>query len=350
MSTNIRQPKYFTSEQVAEILTWSLVNSAVEEALIATGTTQANAKESYAIQPARSVTPCGDYSQRLLVMPGYVGNYQLSENGDRINTLACKVVTSFACNQNLQPPLPNILANILLFCPQTGQLQCIMDGTQITAWRTASASIVATKYLFLKRFPQGIEKPIKVAIIGCGVQGQSHALGMCKTFNVIDISLWNRTKSKADNLANKLRAEFPNGLNVQVSDRPQDAVEDADVICIGTYAPNALISYVMLKGGDVHINSVGGGQVHFREVSQDIYDYAVVYVDSLVSVKNQLQVLKATIHGELGAVIRNRGELRRDGRITIFQSLGIAAEDATVAQAVYDTLTNANIKTIHGSK
>ncbi|XP_013105537.2 ketimine reductase mu-crystallin [Stomoxys calcitrans] len=341
MSTNVSQPKYFAADQVAKVLTWNLVNSAVEEALKATGITQANsanAKASYAIQPARSVTPCGDYSKLLLTMPGFVGNYQLSESGDRINTLACKLVTSFSSNQNLQPPLPNILANILLFCPQTGQLRCIIDGTQITGWRTASASIVATKYLFLKRFPQAKEKPIKVALIGCGVQGQSHALGMCKTYNVIDIFLWNRTKSKAENLASKLRAEFRNGLKVHVSERPQDAVQDADVICVGTYSPNALISYSMLKDGDIHINTVGAGQVHFGEVGQDIYDNAVVYVDSLVSAKTELKDLKATIIGEVGEVIRNEGQRTENNRITIFQSMGIAAEDATVAQAVYNAL------------
>lgn len=131
-------------------------------------------------------------------MPGFVGNYKLGAAGIKKNTLACKLVTSFASNQHLTPPVPNILANILLFNNQTGQLQCIMDGTQITAWRTAAASIVATKYLYFKRFPEDANKAIRLAIIGCGVQGQSHALGMCKTFNVIDVYLYNRTKAKAD--------------------------------------------------------------------------------------------------------------------------------------------------------
>ncbi|XP_075155570.1 ketimine reductase mu-crystallin [Haematobia irritans] len=344
------QPKYFSADQVAKVLTWNLVNSAVEEALKATGQTQPksnddDSKTSYAIQPARSVTPCGDFSKLLLTMPGFVGNYRLgNENAKVTNTLACKVVTSFSANQSRQPPLPNILANILLFSPQTGQLQCIMDATQITGWRTASASICATKYLFVKRFPETERRPIRVAIIGCGVQGQSHALGMCKTFNVVDIYLWNRTKTKADQLAIKLRAEHPNGIGVHVSDSPQDAVRNADVICVGTYSPNALINYSMLKHGDVHINTVGAGQVHFGEVGQDIYDHGVVYVDSLVSAQTELKDLKATIIGEVGEVIRNAGKRKENNRLTIFQSMGIAAEDATVAQAVYETTTRDNVK------
>lgn len=252
-------PKYFGANEVARVLTWNLVNAAVEEALKATSRTAPNTEDgdasSYAIQPARTVTSCGDRSKLLLTMPGFVGNYRLEENGKSQNTLACKVVTSFSNNQKQNPPLPNILANILLFSSQTGQLQCIMDGTQITGWRTASASIVSTKYLYMKRFPEGTQKAIRVAIIGCGVQGQSHALGMCKTFNVIDIYLWNRTKSKADQLASKLLSEFPNSINVHVSETPEKAVQDADVICVGTYSPNALITYSMLKHDQIHINS-----------------------------------------------------------------------------------------------
>ncbi|XP_061397730.1 ketimine reductase mu-crystallin [Musca vetustissima] len=334
-----QHPKYYSAEQVAKVLTWNLVNSAVEEALRATGPTEANPQDadaSFAIQPARTLTSCGDRSKILFTMPGFVGNYKL--NDKRTNTLACKLVTSFSSNQKLTPPLPNILANILIFNSETGQLQCIMDGTQITGWRTASASLAATKYLYLHRYPEGTNKAIRVAIIGCGVQGQSHAMGMCKTFNVIDIYLWNRTKSKADQLGEKLRAEFPNALRVHICEKPEEACREADVICVGTYSPTALINYSMLKRDNVHINTVGAGQVHFGEVAQDIYDNGVVYVDSLVSAQTELKGLKANIVGEIGDVIRNKGQRQEQNRITIFQSMGIAAEDATVAQAVYEEL------------
>lgn len=251
------QPKYISSEEVEKLLTWPLVNEAVEEALKATGQTEidpANLQHSYAIQPARAIVPSGERTKLLMCMPGFVGNYQLNATAkEKQNTLACKLVTSFAGNQSLKPPLPNILANILLFNSETGQLQCIMDGTQITAWRTAAASIVATKYLYFKRFPEETNKAIRLAVIGCGVQGESHALGMCKTFNVIDVYLYNRTKSKADKLADKLKSLYPS--RIHVCDTPEKAVQEADVICVGTYSPTALINYAMLKGNDVHINS-----------------------------------------------------------------------------------------------
>lgn len=105
----------------------------------------------------------------------------------------------------------------------------------------------------------------------------------------------------------------------------------------------------------MQIPAVGAGQVHFGEVGQDIYDQGVVYVDSMVSARIELKDLKARIVGEVGEVIRS-GKRTENERITIYQSMGevfnnleipnfikfaflfegIAAEDATVAQAIYD--------------
>ena len=253
------QPKFLSSVEVEKLLTWPVVNEAVEQALKAVTQSEfdpVKPLQAYSVQTTRSMTPCGDSSKLLICMPGFVGNYELpASSGNKKNTVVCKLGTSFSTNQYLKPPLPNISAHILLFDEQTGYLQCIMDGTHITAWRTAAASIVATKYLYFQRFAEGIRKPIKLAIIGCGVQGNSHALGMCKTYNVLDVYLFNRTKSKAEQLALKLQAEFPNMLQVHVSDTPEDAVQQADVICVGTYSPEPLINYSMLKTGAVHINS-----------------------------------------------------------------------------------------------
>lgn len=101
-------------------------------------------------------------------MPGYIRNYTLpSISTDKISTLACKLVTSFRGNSQLSPPLPNILANIFVLNSQTGELKAVVAGTEITAWRTAAASIVSTDYLS----PAGDGDVNRVlAIVGCGVQ------------------------------------------------------------------------------------------------------------------------------------------------------------------------------------
>lgn len=103
-------------------------------------------------------------------MPGFIGNYKLSsiDPTKSLNTLGCKLVTAFKNNERLNPPKPNILANILLMNESTGELKAFLQATEITTWRTAAASIVATNYLYSKR--PSAPKINTVAILGCGVQ------------------------------------------------------------------------------------------------------------------------------------------------------------------------------------
>lgn len=103
-------------------------------------------------------------------MPGFIGNYKLS-TGDQStvnSSLGCKLVTVFQQNGKLTPPKPNIFANIFLLSEETGELKAIVQANEITAWRTAAATLVATKYLYSKR--PSTPQMNTVAILGCGVQ------------------------------------------------------------------------------------------------------------------------------------------------------------------------------------
>ncbi|XP_049302787.1 ketimine reductase mu-crystallin-like [Bactrocera dorsalis] len=343
MSTSIIQ---ITAEQVREVLNWRMVCAAVEEAMKSVSFSQEDQERAehgspQTSQPARSMTVCGAKNNLLLTMPAYVGNYRLNSSTNdestlKSSTLACKVVTSFRKNPERSNPLPRIMANILIFNTETGKLDCIMDGTDITAWRTAAASLVATKYLYFPRYPEGIARPIKVAIIGTGVQGESHALGMCSYFTVSDIYLWNRTSTNAESLGKKLQAEIAN-VRVHVCSTASEAVADADVVCVGTYSSTPLVTHTMLKKRHVHINTVGAGQVHFGEVGPDIYENGKVYIDSWENAKKELNGLKAELIGEVGEVI-NTKQYPLNDKITIFQSMGMAAEDATVAQSIFNAV------------
>lgn len=112
----------------------------------------------------------------LLAMPGFIGNYKLTksgrgtENNPKVqNSLGCKLITLFPGNGQLSPPKPIIIGNIFLFSEFTGELKSIVEASDITAWRTAAASLVSTDYLYFKRPNQPTESKV-AAIIGCGTQ------------------------------------------------------------------------------------------------------------------------------------------------------------------------------------
>lgn len=117
-------------------------------------------------------------------MPGFIGNYKLplsvpDQPTKVFNSLGGKLVTVFPKNTEANPPKPPIIANIFMLNENTGELKAIIQATEITAWRTAAASIVATKHLYFnRRSVVGTEHIPKIlGVVGCGVQVR------CRNFN-----------------------------------------------------------------------------------------------------------------------------------------------------------------------
>lgn len=215
-------------------------------------------------------------------MPGFIHNYELSSvtgnHTEKFDTLACKLVTSFHRNSQLNPPKPNILANIFVLNPETGELKAIVAGTEITAWRTAAASIVSTDHLYLNH--AGDESKV-LAIVGCGVQvcwkftdnlsliaelisytnrfsqGRIHAIGLATLKSLSKIYLWNRTESRARQLGdelNSMRQQFRNlNLEILCVSSVAECVQHADIVVTATFTSSPLVSLSMLKER-VHIN------------------------------------------------------------------------------------------------
>ena len=163
-------PLFIKEAAVRELLNWNDCVSAMESALVAASNTKKSADKPFSSQTARTFTSVPDNGV-LLTMPGYAGNYELSTvTGDkRHSTLACKLVTSFGGNSKLNPPLPTILATILMFDSKTGSLKAVVDGTEITAWRTAAVTLAATKYLYYNSHANSVNDRT-LAICGTGTQ------------------------------------------------------------------------------------------------------------------------------------------------------------------------------------
>jgi thiomorpholine-carboxylate dehydrogenase len=164
----------FISETVVRrLLNWNDCVDAMESALVAMVKKTPDNDQPFSTQTPRSFTSVNDKGV-LLTMPGYAANYNLKTvNEKRHSTLACKLVTSFGGNSQLTPPLPTILATILLFDAVTGKLRAVVEGTEITAWRTAAVSVAATKFLFYNHVACTMgndERKMTLSIVGTGTQ------------------------------------------------------------------------------------------------------------------------------------------------------------------------------------
>ncbi|KAF2904599.1 hypothetical protein ILUMI_01571 [Ignelater luminosus] len=176
-------------------------------------------------------------------MPGYLSD-------GRYGGLGCKLVTYFPGNPDRSRPLPSIMANIILMDDETGELKAIVDGTEITSWRTAAASAVATKYLHHGK-PNSENKIL--SIIGAGTQGKIHAIAFQHFFKFSEVRVWNRNSERATNLVKELNGKA-SGTFV-AHDNVQECVREADVIVTATAAEEPVIKNEWLKKG-VHINGL----------------------------------------------------------------------------------------------
>lgn len=78
-------------------------------------------------------------------------------------------------------------------------------------------------------------------------------------------------------------------------------------------------------------------------MSSELYLDCKVYVDNWASAKTELSTLKANIVGQVGDIINGKIERVNNG-ITVFQSMGMAVEDAAVGQMIFEMFKKNAIK------
>ena len=124
--------------------------------------------------------------------------------------------------------LPTIAGLIILNDPGTGMPVAVIDGTYITALRTAAVSGVAANFLARK------DSEV-LAIVGAGVQGKYNTLVLTrllpsiKTVKVFD--LW---KPSIDRFVQELTPILADKVKIEVVESSEQAMAGADVIVTAT--------------------------------------------------------------------------------------------------------------------
>src|SRR5919107_1157050 len=111
-----------------------------------------------------------------------------------------KWVAGYATNTALG--LPGISAIVVLNDPQTGLPLALLDGAPITAERTAAVTGVALTHFG----PDPSRGPVDVAVIGAGVQGNSHLAVFAGVLPGARLRVFDRSPERAEALAAVARA------------------------------------------------------------------------------------------------------------------------------------------------
>lgn len=236
--------------------------------------------------------------------------------------LACKLVTLFPENRDRHTHQ----ALICVFDEDNGMPIALMDGTYITATRTAAGSALATRLL-------AREDTRVLAILGAGVQARTHAEALRRVREFTEIRIASRDRARAEELAGEIGG--------QAVDSWEEALLGADVVAATTHATEPIVRREWLTPG-VHVNSVGANPSGRGEVD------AATIADALVAVESRASTLAAPPAGapefadgdhgevvELGELVSGSrpGRSSRD-QITLYKSVGVAVQDVAAAALV----------------
>jgi len=227
--------------------------------------------------------------------------------------LGCKLVSLFPANVDR----PTHQAEIVIFDPENGSPVAVLDGTYITAMRTAAAAALATR--LLARADARV-----LAILGTGVQSRA---------------------------AQEMFPRVRDFVEVRVAGRGEheEAVRGADVVHCATHSAEPVVLAEWLDAG-AHVSSVG-----YNAPGSEL-DPAIVARADVICIESRDSAFAPLPAGapELAAVDPERavelGELvagTRPGRtsgdqLTLYKSVGVAVQDLAAAALV---LTAAEART-----
>ena len=246
-----------------------------------------------------------------------------------------KLVTSFPAN--IGGALPAVQAVVVLFDHAVGSPLAVMDGTEITYWRTAADSGLGAKYL-------APANPETLLIVGAGEMSRwlarSHRTARPSLRRAL---IWNRTAERAQAVAAELTRE---GFPTEAVGDLDAAIPQAQVITCCTRTHKPLIKGALLRPG-THLDLVGGYTPKHREADDDTVRRSSVFVDRHESSREVADIhdplasgllKEGDIRGDLHAIVAGTTGRRAPDEITFFKNAGGAHLDLMTAELIWRQL------------
>lgn len=289
-----------------------------------------------ALMPLRQFMQLPDRDGKLAWMPGAL---------DEPECFGIKLLSLFPGNPRVG--LSSHVGLYVLYESAHGRPLAIMEASALTAVRTAAASVVATQALARKEAKT-------LAMIGTGEEARSHVDAFQAVRPFERLMIWGRRDEAAHELAAYARRAGCEQVEVVASARA--AAAEADVICTVTGSPTAVLFGREVRKG-THLNLVGASIPSSREVDDDLVAMSRYFVDYRGSAMAQAgelldaikagRITEAHIRGEIGDVLSGSvpGRVSEDD-VTVYKSLGVAAQDLTSAMLVYRNALDRDLGTL----
>ncbi|MEM3672912.1 MAG: alanine dehydrogenase [Candidatus Bathyarchaeia archaeon] len=310
-----------TDEEVKGLLSMQEVMRAVEEAFKEKGLKRVQMPEKIYLFYKR-------YNGDLRAMPSYLENLDIS---------AVKIVNAHSDNQ-IKYGLPTVMAIIILVDPKNGFPMAIMGGKTITAMRTGATGGVAAKYLARK------DSKI-VALVGAGAQARTQLASLLEIYKKFEeVRVWGLHGTSVE-FASEMRLKYGNLCRIIPMENIRETVEGADIVVTTTPSRQPLVMNDMVSPG-MHFNCIGADAPGKEEIDPNILKRAKIVVDDLEQAAHSGEInvplsrgilKKEDVYAELGEIVAGLKRPREtQDEITVFDSTGLAIQDAVTAKIAYE--------------
>jgi N-[(2S)-2-amino-2-carboxyethyl]-L-glutamate dehydrogenase len=275
---------------------------------------------------------------RIIALPAYLGG-------------ACRIagvkwVSSFP--ENLQLGIDRASAVVILNSTQTGQPEAVLEGSVISAKRTAASAALAAQCLF-----EGT-KVSRVGLIGCGLINFEIARFLRAVFpEAQTYVLFDEDEARAQQFRKRIQ-KLSDEVEVEIAKDVESVLRRPSLISIATTALKPHI-------GDLRECPEGAAILHIslRDLSPDVVlscDNLVDDIDHVCRAQTSVHLAEQQVGNRefirctLADVLSGRAPARNGSQaVSVFSPFGLGVLDLAVAKLVRDLARQQGLETVIGS-
>ncbi|HFX6519396.1 TPA: 2,3-diaminopropionate biosynthesis protein SbnB [Acinetobacter nosocomialis] len=241
--------------------------------------------------------------------------------------------------------IPRASALIVLNDSETNYPVAVMEGSLISAMRTAAITGVSIKYLAKKDFSD-------ITVIGCGPIAQMQIKTVLEQYaQVKKIHLFDVNPEAAEKLKALFLSEYPN-LEIEIHDSAKSAIVQADVLITCTVSDKPYIPFELLKKGCFVSN------ISIMDIEPEVFlKVDKVIVDDWDQSNREKKVINVLVedglfsreklHAELGdIIIGHKNGREHEDEIILLNPMGMAIDDIVCAKWFFNAAQEQNVGTV----
>jgi len=243
------------------------------------------------------------------------------------------------CPDNGHLGLPSIYGTVILNSSSTGEPLAVMDGSKLTALRTAAVSAVGIKYLTPKNARS-------LGVVGTGAQAIDQARFACSVREIEKISIFDLSDNSLKNFIERFEPYFP-GIRVTVSQNAESVCADSEIIITATNSMNPVFPDKKdLFEGKTFVG-IGSYKPDCREYPDTFFrNLDQIFIDTIHGLNESGDLIYPLNNGiissdciySIGSLVNGNISIS-DAPVRFFKTVGSAIFDLYGAKLVYEKIS-----------